>query len=190
MAISTPTTSGQILTSAYVNNNINSGMVYITSGALSTATTNFVGCFTSDYTNYRIVIDNLACSGSTELYFYYLTGTTTVNSGSYYWCMSGIDSAGTVGIASANPGSAGYTGWQSGGAGGAGGVTMDIYNPNNVTNTVATISAGCKQSAGAYRAKDGSVSWDTTTAFTGIQFTSTTAVTFTGNCTIYGYRKA
>lgn len=42
----------------------NAGLVYITSGALSTATTNFQGCFTPTYKNYRVIIEGLSVSAS------------------------------------------------------------------------------------------------------------------------------
>ena len=64
MTISTPTISGQILTSAYVNNNINSGLVYVTSVTVGSAvlTVNVPNAFSAEYDNYRIVLSNIDCS--------------------------------------------------------------------------------------------------------------------------------
>ena len=68
MAISTPTTAGQVLTSAYVNNNINSGLVYITEAtATSGASISVDNCFTSTYTDYRIVVSRAATTSATGL---------------------------------------------------------------------------------------------------------------------------
>ena len=58
MTVSAATTAGQILTSAYVNNNINSGLVYISSQTIGSAVSSVAvaSCFSADYDNYRIVI--------------------------------------------------------------------------------------------------------------------------------------
>ena len=69
MAVSTATTAGQILTSAYVNNNINSGLTYISTVTLSagagTAAQWSGTVFSSTYTNYRLVC-NLTRTGGGE----------------------------------------------------------------------------------------------------------------------------
>lgn len=62
MTVSTPTVSGQILTSAYVNNNINSGKVWIKETTLAT-TTDITSCFSATYTSYEIVC-NITSAGS------------------------------------------------------------------------------------------------------------------------------
>ena len=69
MTVSTPTVSGQILTSAYVNNNINSGLVYIKeqtigSGVSSVTVTD---AFSADYDNYKIIVSGGAGSTNCEL---------------------------------------------------------------------------------------------------------------------------
>ena len=69
MAISTPTTAGQILTSAYVNNNINSGLVYIKEQTIGSAvaSVNVTSAFSSTYTNYKIIVAGGTMSAATPL---------------------------------------------------------------------------------------------------------------------------
>jgi len=167
----------------------NSGLVYVGGGALSTATTNFQSCFTSTYTNYRVIIDSPTISAAGDFYIRYLTGTSTPTSGSsYYWAYRGINSSATTAdnTAAANP--YGYLGWSTSGAGGTGGISMDIYQPNLAVATVATINSS-SLAGGSYVIRNGQVAWDATTVFTGFQITSAGAPTLTGDVTIYGYRK-
>jgi len=69
MAISTPTTPGQILTSAYVNNNINSGLTYISTTTIGTTVSSVVvsGAFSADYDNYLIKITGGVLSATSDL---------------------------------------------------------------------------------------------------------------------------
>lgn len=84
MTVSTATVAGQILTSAYVNNNINSGLVYINefTGAGAAALT-IDGCFTSAYTNYKIVCSAYG-SNVTTLRLAYRTAGVTNGSALFY----------------------------------------------------------------------------------------------------------
>jgi hypothetical protein len=190
MAISTATVPGQILTSAYVNNNINSGLTYITGGSLSSTATNFAGCFSATYDNYRIVVSSPALSASGDIYIKYLvTGTTPTADNAYFWALRGYTSGGA---ASDNSGSAqalSYTGWSTSAAGGSGGISFDVYTPFLSTqNTLGTSSAS---SFGAnYVGRQGLLGYGTVTSLTGIQFLTNAAPTMTGNVQIYGYRKA
>jgi hypothetical protein len=69
MTVSTPTVSGQILTSAYVNNNINSGLVYIKEQTIGSGVSSVevTGAFSADYDNYKILISGGAGSTAAEL---------------------------------------------------------------------------------------------------------------------------
>ena len=79
MTVSTPTTAGQILTSAYVNNNINSGLVYIKeqtigSGVSSVTVTD---AFSADYDNYKIIVSGGTATAGVEMNL--KLGATTSN---------------------------------------------------------------------------------------------------------------
>jgi hypothetical protein len=190
MAIKTFTT-GEVLTAADTNTYLaNSGLVYVAGGALSTATTNFSSCFTSTYTNYRVIIDSPSCSATADIYIKYLTGTTTpTTAANYYWAFTGLTSGGVASNNSANAQTVGYTGWSAPGAGGTGGISIDFFQPNLASNTMANINTSLL-GTGVYISRVGQLAWDATTVFTGFQITSGGASTLGGNVSIYGYRKA
>jgi hypothetical protein len=178
---------GEVLTASAMDS---IGLWKVTSGSLSGTSTNFAGCFTSDYENYRIVVSGLALSGSGDIYVKYLvTGTTPTTASSYFWALRGL----TSGASSAdNTGSAqalAYTGWSQGASGGAGSLAMDVTTPFLSTQeTVVTCSAASY--ATNYVSRSGMFAFDALTSMTGIQFLTNTAATFsTGQVEIYGYRK-
>jgi hypothetical protein len=190
MTVSTPTTAGQILTSAYVNNNINSGLTYITGGALSTATTDFVGCFSSTYTNYRIVIDQIAWSGTAGIYFRMLDGTTPATGGDYIWAYNGLSQLGATSNSAGNALTLGFLGSENNGANNlaVGYLSFDIYAPNTSQRTLFTgIGSGV---ISEFVSKSGIAVHNQSVAYTGIRLLTNSAVTMTGNVNIYGYRKA
>ena len=188
MTVSPATTPGQILTSAYLNNNINSGLTYITGGALTTSATNFAGCFTSTYDNYRIVMSSLAFSSNDSIFWRILTGTTPITAVNYAYAYSGY----TEGNVAKNEGGTsqdkaymGVTATVTGSA--TASLSMDIYAPALAQRTLATISALSIDSS--YYHRTGMTSHNLQTAYDGIRF-FTNGATLTGNVAIYGYRKA
>ena len=69
MAIKTFST-GEILTASDTNTYLaNSGLVYVAKATLATNTTDLVGCFSSTYDNYRIVLDGLNPNSSSDIYW-------------------------------------------------------------------------------------------------------------------------
>ena len=84
MAISTPTTSGQILTSAYLNNNINSGMTYVTGASFSAVTEILLdSVFTSTYRNYYFVFDCQSSAGGSTFRWQVRSGGSTIATNTY-----------------------------------------------------------------------------------------------------------
>jgi hypothetical protein len=189
MAIKTFTT-GEVLTAADTNTYLaNSGLVYITSGTLSSTAVNFAGCFTSAYTNYRIVIDSIAWNASGDLYYQMLSGTTPATAGDYYWAMRGLKATGTAFDSSASAQAQGYLGSTNIGANNlvVGSCSWDIYGPQLAQRTLLTGQAiGVSTD---FFGLSGMNSHNLTNAYTGIRLLTTSATTFTGNVTIYGYRK-
>ena len=193
MAIQT-FTSGQILTAADTNTYLaNSGLVYVTSGALSGATTNFVSCFTSAYDDYHIMINrvSLSAAGGDGLGIRLLSGTTP-NTANYTFASQGLDTGGTARNVTSGATSYAYVGYTTG-AGGAGlalgAISMDVFNPNLTSRTNAVISS-MSFNADSYTKQSGMWHHVDTTAYNGIQFLMTTAGSIDGQVTIYGYRKA
>ena len=190
MAIKTFTT-GEVLTASDTNTYLaNSGLVYVASGALSSTATNFAGCFTSTYTNYRVVIDSISFNATGYLYYQLLDGTTPATAGNYFWAMSGYKAT-AVAYNNANQSQTfGYFGTTNVGANGLviGSCSWDICGPQLAQRTLMT-----GQGAGVdseYFHLSGMNSHNLTTAYTGIRFLTNSATTFTGNVNIYGYRKA
>ena len=179
---------GEVLTAAAMDS---IGLWKVAEGTLSGSTTNFVGCFSSTYKNYRVIIDDVKLSAAGDIYIQYLTtGTTPVAGNNYYWSYAGLTSGGATQSSNAAAASGGYLGWSTTGAGGHGGVTIDITNPNVAIQTLTGgVSFYLLGSLGAYASRSGSAVWDTTATFTGFRITTLTAVTMTsGNVKIYGYR--
>ena len=178
--------SGAILTAAQMNS---VGLWKVASGSLSTATTNFQGCFTSEYRDYRIVIDSLGFSGAGDIYVRFLVSATPSTTADYFWALRGINSS--AGIAD-NTGSAQtliYCGASASGATAAdSSVTLDILSPQLATKTIV-LSSAFSLTSGVYVSRAGGAAFDVSTQFNGLQFISASAVTLSGNVTIYGYRK-
>ena len=190
MAVKTFTS--ERITSADINTYLtNSGLVYVTSGTLSSTATNFQGCFTSTYTNYRIVVDQVSMSAAGDVYWRLLSGATPATSADYYWAYNGYTSGGAGADSGASLQTAGYTGMTFA-VGVAnlkvGAFTIDMMNPQVAERTFG-ITNGMSVTT-VFRGMAGVAAHGLTVAYDGIQFSSLSAVTMTGNVTIYGYRKA
>jgi hypothetical protein len=171
----------------------NSGLVYVTGGALATATTLFQNCFTATFRNYRIVIDNIGCSALSDVYLRLLQGSseTTGALGNNYWALYGITSGGALGNSAAAANVAFYTGVTfSGATTGSGNAIIDLCSPQIPNVTTANINSfNIVASLGAYRSRIGGAAYDGAAVFDGFAVKSLSAATLTGNVTVYGYRQ-
>jgi hypothetical protein len=190
MAIKTFTT-GEVLTASDTNTYLaNSGLVYIDTKTLATATTDFIGCFTNTYDNYRLVITTPQVSAAADIYFRLLDNTTPVTS-AYYYVVLGANVLGTIQNAFNNTAAEGYTGWTTTAAGAGtdiGGLVFDIQNPFKAKRTMFTGSIMSYQTD--FKHATTSITQGNGTAYSGLRITTLTAATLTGTATIYGYRKA
>jgi hypothetical protein len=190
MAIKTFTT-GEVLTASDTNTYLaNSGLVYVAGGPLSLTATNFAGCFTSEYRDYRVVVDSLAWNASGYLYYQFLTGTTPATGASYYWAMNGYKVTGAAYNNANITQTFGYFGSANVSADNLiiGSCSWDICGPQLAQRTMLT-----GQGSGVdidYFQLSGMNSHNLTNAYTGIRLLTNAATTFTGNVSIYGYRKA
>ena len=186
MAISTPTTAGQILTSAYVNNNINSGLVYISTTTLSSST-QINNCFTSDYTNYQVVVNVDTHTGSASNIGAQLStaGTPYTTAANYYY--TGVEQAFSNGtqFTFTNNGSNAY--WVVGRLNGntAGVFTFDIMNPQ--LSTRVKFYQDKYTDTGTAGQVNGLL--NVTNSFDGIKIYHLTGATMAGSVRIYGYRQ-
>jgi hypothetical protein len=180
MPVSAPTTAGQVLTSAYLNNNINSGLTYITSTTIGTGVTSTVvsNCFNSSFDNYRITISGGLASGAGD-YSFQLTGITT----SVYQTFGYFMNPGTATLNAYGP--AATDRWLVGSLNAVQyASSFEIINPNLTKQKFMLNSSGVS-TTGYYNFSGACTS---TAAATGFSITSGVAMTG-GTITVYGYRK-
>jgi hypothetical protein len=186
MAISTPTTAGQVLTSAYVNNNINSGLVYITEATATTGgSISINNCFTSDFSSYRIVVSRASTVSATGLNMVLRAATvnTTTNyyniRNGYNYATSAIDT-----LATNNGGAfsiALITDTTNAGC------VIDIYSPHEALKTLYSCQGSDARTAGTGNMSSGGMLNDTT-SYDGFSITGNTFTNITVR--VYGYRQA
>jgi hypothetical protein len=181
MTVSTPTVSGQILTSAYVNNNINSGLTYITSATIGTgvATATVSGAFSADYDNYRVIISNVTCSANQPNFRLQLGAAVTGYS------YGGFEIGYGPGVLTAAAQSNGAS-WYIGNFGNATSMSsvIEIQRPFATQNT-------------NYCATAGSTAWSVvqngflndTTSYTALTIFAASGTITGGTIAVYGYRK-
>lgn len=190
MAVKTFT--GSTLSSSDVNTYLaNAGLVYITSGTLSSTATNFASVFNNTtYRNYRIVISSIQMSATGDLYFRLLSGTTPNQGTEYYWAMTGLTAGNTQINAAAGAQTLGFLGYTNQNANNlaVGAVSLDIYAPNASERTFVNVQSCSFPNVLAFRS--GMAEHNLTNAYDGIQFLTNAATTFGGNVHIYGYRQA
>jgi len=167
----------------------NMGLVKVTSGALSSTSTDFVGCFTSLYTNYRIVLDSIGVSTTAAIYFRMLSNTTPATGSDYFWAMRGLDSNNISKDNSATAQTFGYTGIGIVGVANQtiGSAILDFYGPQLAQRTFTTNTATSYDVN--FISRVGMNEHNLTTAYDGIRFLTNSAATMQGTVTIYGYRK-
>jgi len=179
MTVSTPTTSGQILTSAYLNNNINSGLTYISSTTVGTAVSSVTvsGAFSADYDNYLVTLTGGVISTTAQLYLRF--GATVSG---YKWQLL----YGSYNNTPAAEGSAVGTEIRYAGNGDSTGFDshIDIMSPFLAKNT-KTVSSQISGDAGC---SFGLV--PNTTSYTAFTILPSSGTMTGGTITVYGYRKA
>lgn len=186
MAIKT-FTAGSILTASDTNTFLaNSGLVYITSGSLSGASTDFQGCFSSTYTNYRVVVSQGTMSAATDFCVHFLVGASPPAGTAFYYGYVGLTSGGAASNQSGGGIAVGRTGAYTGAANGMFVLSMDIYAPNVATWT-RWAGQACNQAD--LGARSGGGHWADNQQMTGLRLQSAGGQTISGQVEIYGYRK-
>jgi hypothetical protein len=165
------------------------GLWKVASGALSGTATNFAGCFPTDYTNFRIVVDQIALSAAPATLYWQLLDGTTAHTIEYRWAFLGISAGGVNQNSTQNSNqTAGFTGVTINTLAGAvvASFTMDVFNANVAQRTYCHTSAIALETSTTIRY--GSTHNIAQTAFDGIRFLTDSATTVTGKVTVYGYR--
>ena len=159
---------------------------YITAGALSGTTRDFVGCFTSNFTNYRITIDGFVPNTTADLFFRMLTGSTPSANNSYFWSIGGFLINGTALNAFSQGSTRGFTGLTVA-TNNEGWCELEIFTPQVSGRKTAMLH----QSSGfdsTYFSRSGMTVYNDSSSFDGIRFLTDSAATMSGTVRIYGYR--
>jgi len=177
---------GQVLTAAHMDA---VGLWKVDSGTLSGATTNFEGCFTDDFTNYLITIDQVQVSGSANIYLKLMNGSSVTTGNDYFWATVRLNQSNVASNTASATQPLGFTGFGHDGANNVpiGLIKLDVFAPKVAVRTLiktASVAYGGSETQTA----DGAVRHNLVNAYDGIQFLTNTAVTMGGNVTIYGYR--
>jgi hypothetical protein len=184
MAISTATVPGQILTSAYVNNNINSGLVYLGESTFSASSAvNLDSVFSATYQNYKIEMF-ITNSSQVVLNYRYRVGGAS-NSTANYGNQSLI--ADNTSVTAAR--TTGQT------LGDVGNMTLSslsffditLYNPFTAANKGLVATNGAFIGEAWIRMQNSN--FKAATSFDGISFIPASG-TITGTVRVYGYRQA
>jgi hypothetical protein len=183
MAVKTFTS--EILTSADTNTYLaNSGLVYVTSAtATSGSTFSINNCFTSTFTNYKIVAN---ISGSTAALYMRLRAAGTDTTTGYYYngTFMTYTSAVVGGFAGSNVGFF-DTGVVADSV--RGGSSIDVFNPQTATATTFNCN-GTDPRTGGGGARYASGVQSASTVFDGFTLYNSTFTSIT--VTVYGYRSA
>lgn len=179
------TDTTQLATTAFANTA--GGLVFISTTSLSSFSTNITNCFTSTYTNYRIVFSYIG-STANAVYIRFLVGST-VQTGNILSSNFGTAHSAPTTIVGSSRGdqyalfTTAYTVYP-------GITTIDVFSPQDVEYTSFSgfgqlgLSSSDSYGVNLYARNIA------TTQIDGFQLTTATgASVLTGTVTIYGYRK-
>jgi hypothetical protein len=177
---------GEVLTAAAMDQ---VGLYKVAEGTLSSTATNIVGCFSSNFRNYKIVLDQVSLDPS-GLIYWQLLDDITPNTTNYRWALLGLTGLNVAVNTSTNvvqP--AAFTGIEN--AAGVSNIilctlTMDMMGPFIAQRTFSHTSSISFPSPNAFRY--GHTMHNDSTAYDGIRFLTQSASTMAGNYTVYGYR--
>jgi hypothetical protein len=183
-------TTGEVVTAAGANEFLtNGGLVYInevtyTASTAASVTAQILGCFTSTYQNYQIVITHTG-SASTTFSFRMISGTNTVDSGTNYFGY-GLSFSGSA----TDQGAASATSQKCGGHSSDSNIpnetVINLSNPNIAKRTQAAIQAFDASGPNVLLL---GTQVATTTVYTGIQLIPASG-SITGTMRVYGYRQS
>ena len=183
-------TTGQILTAADTNTYLaNSGLVYIgEASATSGSSLNVLGCFTSAYDSYKVVLSDVRITASaSDVNIRTLVGSTA-NASNWVFAVSRVD----YGLGTTNIYRAASQAAMIGGVCGtvAIGYEFTLSQPQKAQYTTATMMATDSRGTSGYLAISASGQLENTTQYDGLQI-NVGANTFANiKVRVYGYRQA
>jgi hypothetical protein len=159
------------------------GLWLVGSTTFATTATPFInGCFTSDYENYRVLV-NVEASTGTNLRFRVRSGTSTPESGLVY-DRFGFSFVGSITNQIAANENAGFLGDITNVGGNRTVVSADVFNPNAARPTEVMPYTWGSNNGTVYLM---TFRIETNTAYTGLEL-YTDSGTLTGSMRVYGYR--
>ena len=151
----------------------------------SASTVDVTSCFSSDYSNYRIVFDSLVTSGAVNLSLRFLVGSSSTDTG-YYTSYFDVSLGGTVAGGGQTDGTSALASI-IGNTVSAGGV-IEVYGPNKANRTSFT-TQGIDTRTNGSPMRQTTGFQNSNTQFNGFRLLTLSAVTFTsGVIRVYGYR--
>ena len=168
---------GEVLTAAAMDS---IGLWKIGVFTLSGSETNCDNIFSSDYTNYRVVLNSVGISAAGDLQMQLRTVASAATGNDYNFTYAGTNFSAVSAVTSSPNANRVRVGFFDGNL--SGGVSMDIYGPalaQRTSSTLQSLQPNIQQWSGGFY-------HNLTTAYTGLRFFSTT--TMTGTVCVYGYR--
>ena len=181
-------TSGAVLTAAQMNA---IGLWQVGSTTATSGTTaQVLGCFTTDYDAYKIIVNDIRTVAAASFTLQLLQGSTAVAT-NYGWAASRVDYAGALtGTGSGITPLVGAWATQiTNSTTSATSFTMEIQNPFLSQYTYAQWEATDNRGGSGYARVMGGGTHASATSCTGIRFTLTASSITNMNINVYGYRK-
>lgn len=174
---------GQYNTAAYMNS---IGLWKVATASLSGTVTNIANCFTSDFLNYRIMVNFTAASANQFVYLQFSNGGVPDGALNYVYATNTVTAAG----AAATMSSAANTGLILGYVGTAntnGASTLDVFQPKVLGRTYGH-SQRWEYDSANFVARTGGFLKDTITSYDGFAIGIGGGATLGGTINVYGYR--
>ena len=168
---------GEVLTAGAMDS---IGMWLVGTFTLSGSETNCNNIFSSNYTNYRVVLDSVGITTQGDLQMQLRTVASPASGNDYNFSYAGTNFSASIGATNTNNTNRVRIGFFDGNL--SGGASMDIYGPalpQRTSSTIQSIQPNVQQWSGGFY-------HNVTTAYTGLRFFSST--TMAGTVRVYGYR--
>lgn len=168
-----------------------SGLVLINATTIGTtvASVQIDNCFTSTYSNYRIVVSiNASSAADTNVLFRLVDGTSPVTTANYEYGAVGLSTGGVT----ENKSGAGETSFTLGSTSSSNatfGMSLDIYKPQLAFNTSMTYQSANGYNTGRVYVNNGVAKFSLTTQFEGFQILASSGTFTGGTVAVYGYKK-
>jgi hypothetical protein len=178
-----PYASGDVLTATDLNASF--GMVKIATidvSGINTVDVNNI--FTSQFLNYRVVIQQTSGSSTDYMYMRYRVGGATLTTSTYYEAVRYSSSSGTNSLLTGS----GHTEFIVGICSAKSGYTIDFFNPAQATQCTHVLDS-VVHGVGLFNTYNGGGLSDSASAKSGISLIAGSAITWSGKVIVYGYNQ-